>query len=377
MTEVRSTRKASDGMVVVDCDVHLNDLPQFLAPYCDMPWRKSLEALGGVQQRYLDIPGYCPGLRLDPPIPGGQPSRSVDTHADMRKELDALGIDYGILLPDHLLLFALLPNIEYATALSHAYNRWLVAEWMHEGNGLFGAIMACPQNPEDSAKEIERYAGTPGICSVYLPTAGVDPLWGARRYDPILAAAEAADLPVILHSVTVTAPVFPAQIQQFENHFGRQVVGHAFSMMANLVSLMHTGVPVRYPNLKMVFTEAGVAWVPSVMWRMDRYHQEFRRTVPFLEERPSEYMRRQMWFATQPLEEPVNPKHLVEIMDHYGGAERTVFASDWPHHDFDHPSGLRKLPLTPEQRRLIMGETAMKLFKLPQPARLLAAKESA
>lgn len=364
-----------DGMAVVDCDVHVNDLPQYLAPYCEMPWRKSLEILGASSPRYLDIPGYAPQFWLHPPTPGGHAVRSVDTPQAMRDELDALGIDYGILMPDNLLLFATLPNIEYATALSHAYNRWLVAEWLPEGSGLYGAIMACPQNPEDSAKEIERYAGTPGICSIYLPTSGVDPLWGARRYDPILAAAQAADLPVILHSVTLTAPMFPAQIHQFENHFARQVIGHSFSMMANLVSIMHTGVPARYPGLKIVFTEAGVAWVPYMMWRMDRYHQEFRRMVPFLEERPSEYMRRQMWFATQPLEEPVNPMHLVETMEHYGGAERTLFASDWPHHDFDHPRGLAKLPLTQDQRRKIMGENALSLFKLPIPKRL-AKKET-
>lgn len=367
---VQTNRAATDGMMVVDCDVHVNDLPQYLAPYCEMPWRKSLEILGETRQRYLDIPGYAPNFGQSLPLPGGHPSRSVDTPQAMRNELDALGIDYGILLPDHLLLFATLPNIDYATSLSHAYNRWLVAEWLRQGDGLYGAIMACPQNPEDSAKEIERYAGTPGMVAIYLPTAGVDPLWGHRRYDRILAAAEAADLPVMLHSVTVTSPAFPTQLNQFENHFGRQVIGHTFAMMANLASLMHTGVPARYPKLKIVFTEAGVGWVPGMMWRMDRYQQEFRREVPFLEERPSDYMKRQMWFATQPVEEPVNPKYLVETMEHYGGADRTLFASDWPHHDFDHPRCLARLPLTQEQRRKIMGENALSLFKLPMPERL-------
>jgi predicted TIM-barrel fold metal-dependent hydrolase len=141
---------------------------------------------------------------------------------------------------------------------------------------------------------------------------------------------------------------------------------------------MHSGVPVRYPKLKIVFTEAGVAWVPMMIWRMDRYHQEFRRIVPFLEERPSEYVKRQMWFCTQPLEEPDRPGELVEVMSHYGGADRTVFASDWPHHDFDHPRGLLRLPLTPEDRNKILGETAVKLFKLPaQVKRPVAASAPA
>ncbi len=371
-------RRIHGDVRVVDVDVHVDDPPQALAPYCAMPWRKSLELLAQTPQRYLDIPGYSPAMRIDPPIPGGHPRQSARSPKEMREGLDSIGVDDAILLPDHFLLFATLANIEYATALSHAYNRWLTTEWLHEGNGFHGAVMACPQNPEDSAKEIERYAGTKGIVAVYLPTAGVNPLWGHRKYDRILAAAEAADLPVILHSVTLISPAFPANMDQFENSWAKQIISHPFAMMANLVSLMHSGVPARYPKLKIVFTEAGISWVPVMMWRMDRYHQEFRRIVPFLEERPSEYMKRQMWFCTQPLDEPDTPAHLVETMQHYGGEDHTVFASDWPHHDFDHPRALMKLPFTAEQRRKVMGENAVKLFKLPATAsRPVAASQPA
>jgi uncharacterized protein len=357
---------------VVDADVHLNDTPQALAPYCEMPWRLSLEHLGRMPHRYLDIPGFAPGLKLDPPIPGGQARRSTNTPEEMREELDLLGIDDGILIPDNMLVFATLPNADYATALSHAYNRWLVAEWVREDKGLHGCIIACPQNPADSAREIERYAGTPGVVGVFLPTAGVTPLWGHRQYDPILRAAEECGFPVVLHSVGLVSTAFPHNQEQYENHFGRHVINHVFGMMANLSSLMHTGVPARYPNLRIVFTEAGIAWVPSMMWRMDRDYNEYRRLVPFLKERPSEYMKRQMWFCTQPFEECDNPAHIVEILHQFDGANRVLFASDWPHHDFDHPSALLKVPFTPEERRNIMGQNAVELFKLPALTRATA-----
>ena len=80
-------------------------------------------------------------------------------------------------------------------------------------------------------------------------------------------------------------------------------------------------------------------------------------------------MKRQMWFCTQPLEEPDMPGDLVDTIRHLGGEDRVVFASDWPHHDFDHPRALAKLPLSTEQRRKIMGENAVKLFKLPAMAK--------
>jgi predicted TIM-barrel fold metal-dependent hydrolase len=362
-------RLKTEELLIVDADVHVNDTPAALAPYMAMPWRKSLEALAGTPARYLDVPGFAPSFKLDPPIPGGHPTRSVNTAAELREGLSALGIDLAVLFPDHLLLFAPLPHIEYATELSHAYNRWLLAEWLAREEGLYGALLACPQNPEDSARQIERYAREEKVVAVYLPTAGVNPLWGHRKYDPILAAAEAADLPVLLHSVTLVSPAFPFQLDQFENHFARQILAHSFAMQANLVSLMHSGVPARYPRLKVGFTEAGVAWVPYMMWRLDKYYHEYRRMVPFLERRPSEYIKEQMWFATQPLEEPDDAHDLVAAIKLFDGEERTLFASDWPHHDFDHPKAVLKLPMPPEMKRKIMGENALALFNIPAPAK--------
>ena len=89
---------------------------------------------------------------------------------------------------------------------------WSIS-WTSQRRGLLGAIVACPQDPADAAREIERYADDPWVVAVYLPCAGLDPLWGHRRYDPIFDAAQNAGLPVMLHAVTVTSPVFP-----FNNH---------------------------------------------------------------------------------------------------------------------------------------------------------------
>lgn len=366
-TVERGERTTLSDMVVVDADVHVNDTPGALAPYCDMPWRMSLEDLDGASYPYLQVPGFAPNLRLDPPIHGSHAYRSVNSALEMRTELSELEIDIGILFPDHLLTFAVIPNIEYSVALSRAYNRWLMEEWLLKERGLYGVVLASPQDPEAAAREIELYANEERIVGVYLPTAGVNPLWGHRKYDPIFAAAQEASLPVCLHSVTVVTPAFPCQLDQFENHFARQVLSHSFAMMANLTSIIHSGVPARYPGLRVVFTEAGIAWAPYMMWRMDKYYNEYRRLVPFLEQRPSDYIRERMWFATQPIEEPDNPKDLVATIDLIGGPERIVFASDWPHHDFDHPRAIMKLPMPAEAKRRIMGENALELFGIPHP----------
>ena len=133
----------------------------------------------------------------------------VHTAGQMRRELDEIHVDIGVLFPDHFLKIPVITQVDYASALARAYNSWLLEEWCSPENGLLGCILACPQDPEDAAREIEKYANEPGMVGVFLPCAGLERLWGHRQYDPIYEAAQAADLPVLMHSVTVIHPVFP------------------------------------------------------------------------------------------------------------------------------------------------------------------------
>ena len=55
------------------------------------------------------------------------------------------------------------------------------------------------------------------------------------------------------------------------------------------------------------------------------------------------------------------------MIDLFDGRDKVIFASDWPHHDFDHPRKVMSMPFDAELKRSIMGETARRLFKLPVP----------
>jgi uncharacterized protein len=364
-TGQKGRKEKLEDLLVVDCDVHVHESPGELAPYCDMPWRKALENVADVEEYYLDIPGFSPGMTwYEARFPSGHEGRRMVHSAEqMREELDEIHVDIGVLFPDHLLKLAMITQAEYAAALARAYNAWLLEKWCSQEKGLLGCIIACPQDPGDAAREIRRYAREPGMVGVYLPCAGLDPLWGHRRYDPIYEAAQETDLPVLLHSVTVVHPVFPFNLHVFETEFGRHICGHTFSIMANLVHMISAGVPVRYPDLRIACTEVGISWVPFLMNRMDKEYLERRREIPILEERPSHYMKK-FYYATQPVEEPENLRDLVTLMELYDGEDRTIFASDWPHHDFDHPSKVHQIPFSSEVRRKVFGENALRLFKI-------------
>ncbi len=362
-----SKRQSLEEMLVVDVDVHLHEKPAEMAAYIDKPYRQSMEIAGSFQDdRYLALPGFAPGDTFYFPMypGGGEAGRAVWGIQQMRDELDKIAIDIGILFPDHLLKLAVHPVKDYAAAIARAYNAWMVDRWCSREKGILGLIIAANQDPEDAAREIEKYAKEPTVVGVYLPTAGVQPLWGDRKYDPIFQAAQDADLPVLLHSVTVVHPVFPSQIQEYETALGQHSVSHLFNMMANMVRMVETGVPVRYPDLRVAFTEAGISWVPGMLHRLDKEYLELRRDIPMFKQRPSKHLEK-YYYATQPIGEPENPQDIVDLIRLYNGFKTTMFASDWPHHDFDHPRAVYKLPWPSEEvRRGVMGENALEFFKI-------------
>ena len=127
-------------------------------------------------------------------------------------------------------------------------------------------------------------------------------------------------------------------------------------MMANLTSLIHTGVPARYPKLKVVFTEAGISWVPYMMWRMDKYLQRVppRGAIPGTS---AGRLHARADVVRHPADRGTRRSLAPGRDDHHIGDDRVIFASDWPHHDFDHPKAILKLPMSQELKRESWAKT--------------------
>lgn len=357
MITIRGANGQAVSVRIIDTDVHIQDVPQEWAPYCDMPWRRSLEKNDQIAVGMFDFGPQ----HLDPTFPGGQPRRDVFTPEQMREELNNLGIDIGVLFPNYMLLLSMIPNREFASALARGYNAWLVDKWLRDDYGLKGAIAAAPQDPLDAARQIDLYGRERNVSAIFLPCAGVHPYYGDRSYDPIYEAAQSVGLPIILHSVSVVHPVFPFNLNEFDTAVARHTLAHPVSIFANLISMITSGVPVRFPDVKIAFSEAGISWVPFLMWRLDKEYTEHRREMPFLQDKPSTYIKR-FYFCTQPIEEPDDPHALVNLMKMFDGENNVMFASDWPHPDFDSPSKVLQLPLSPESKKKIMGGNAARFF---------------
>jgi predicted TIM-barrel fold metal-dependent hydrolase len=141
--------------------------------------------------------------------------------------------------------------------------------------------------------------------------------------------------------------------------------------MIHLMNIVINGIPERFPGLKVMFMEGGLAWIPFLMQRLDSEYMMRTSEAPMLTKRPSEYMR-EFYYSTQPMERPDDLSILEKTFAQLDARNRLVFSSDYPHWDFDLPSVIYDLPfLDEESKERILGRNAMELFGLPEPKVLL------
>ena len=117
----------------------------------------------------------------------------------------------------------------------------------------------------------------------------------------------------------------------------------------------------------MLFVEGGYIWLPAFFWHMDDDWKMLRSETPWVTRPPSEYVFEHCRFTTQPMEQPEPKSRLLTIFEWAKAEQTLLFASDYPHFDFDSPT--QALPPLPEElRRRVYAENAREFFKLPQRA---------
>jgi predicted TIM-barrel fold metal-dependent hydrolase len=131
--------------------------------------------------------------------------------------------------------------------------------------------------------------------------------------------------------------------------------------MAHAISMVVEGVFEEFPTLKFALIEGGLGWVPYVAGRLDRLYPALKAETPHLKRLPSEYLREHVYFSTQPIEEPLEPEHLHQILRMADAEHRVLFASDYPHWDFDNPLTVLH-SLSPELRRRICVDNVLDCY---------------
>jgi len=182
---------------------------------------------------------------------------------------------------------------------------------------------------------------------------------GRRRYWPIFAAAQAHGLSIGLHvGGTFAAAPSAGGWPQFyvEEHHGL-----VHSMQNQCASMIFEGVFEAFPDLKIVLIEGGFAWAANWGWRLDAHWAKMRGEVPQVKRPPSEYMRTNLWWATQPVEEPEHPADLRQVFD-WIGWDRLVYSSDYPHWDFDDPHQAFHFQMTEVEKHKVFRDNALNVY---------------
>ena len=338
-----AARPGSTRTAIADCDIHPSpkSLQTDIYPYLSRRWQRHLETYGMIyRQGFPTGPAFPKGqpdaARRDAFPPGGGRPGS-DLAFMQAQHLDPHNVELGVLNP--LRSGQGLQNGALATAYCRAVNEWQIAEWTSKEPRLKASVVVPYEDSVASVSEIDHWAGNPNFIQVLLLSRTAEPL-GQRRYWPIYEAACRARLPVAIHAfgyggTPVTAGGWPS-------FYIEEMVGHAENTQSLLTSLVIEGIFERFPALKIILVEAGFAWLPALCWRLDKLWLRMRDELPHVSRPPSELIRDHVWLTTQPMEEPETPAHLRDAIA-WIGWDRLLFATDYPHWDFDDPA--RALPI--------------------------------
>ena len=308
------------------------------------------------------------------------------------QDMDQDGIDLAVLYPTLLLGIQAHPDRDFALVQCQAYNDW-ASDHTQEGGGRLFAAAAVPPMPdaqgvEAVAQEIRRAAGLPGIVSVFLrPNPSVE--WRPFNdpvYDPIWAAGQETGLPLAFHPFLL--PDLPGAAQglrlnrarnpdgtyvslekmdksatALNNIYFTQAVANPVDVMTAICYITSGGVCERFPGTKFVFLEANGGWLVPWLERLDHHTKKFQWDVPWLRMLPSEYFRRQCWISFDPDEAML----AFTAGSPLCGADRIIWASDYPHPDAKFPGVTEELAealegLSEDQKRTVTSESARALY---------------
>jgi predicted TIM-barrel fold metal-dependent hydrolase len=361
---------------IVDVDSHhveLDSWPEILE-HLESPVLKDTAAQmmrNWPQASHLALHNHPPGLTMQD-VSGRIPHQAslaeqtpgADGGADrdvtlVRRAMDAMSIDVQVVFPQPMLETGLHPQPQIATALLQAYNRWFTAEILPREPRVKTMLGLPFEDPDACLATIEEFADHPGVIGFLVTSqrhAGVH----RNGYMPVYAELERRGLPIGFHAG-------PNQADSMTSTMNKFLSAHAMSFvtcnMTHLTNWVINGIPERFPGLKTIWIESGLAWVPFMMQRLDHEYYMRQSDAPLLTRPPSHYMR-EMFYTSQPMEW-TDDKLLAATLEAIDAPNSLMYSSDWPHWDFDVPGRIAALPfLDDAAKRNILGETARRVFGL-------------
>ncbi|MGE0747046.1 MAG: amidohydrolase family protein [Rhodospirillales bacterium] len=292
------------------------------------------------------------------------------THRDIHLSLrwmDAMGVDYACVFPTPMLTLGMHPQAEVEYHYAHAYNSWLCDKMLTEPR--IKSMLYLPFNDHQRTYEmVKEFGHRKGVIGFMVTSVRHRPVHD-NDYMKSYAAIEELGLPLAFHGgFNWDDPLFRISNKFIAVH----ALGFTWYNVVHMTNWICNALPERFPKLKTIWIESGLAWVPWLMQRLDTEYRMRSSECPSLKRLPSEYMR-EMFYTSQPMERPDHSgeQYLLEATFKAINAEtQLLWSSDYPHWDMDLPSVIWDLPfLSDKAKRNILGENARKLFKMDVSSR--------
>jgi predicted TIM-barrel fold metal-dependent hydrolase len=284
-------------------------------------------------------------------------------------DMDAEGIDAAVLYPTSMLTWT--EDAALFGAACRAYNNWLRSYCSAAPTHLFGVGVVPLQDIEAAVAEMRRCVDELGFKAVMLRPAAYR---GGKKlnhadYDPFWRAAGDLGCPIGVHpsphgdmpnacsllglSDGVTDPSAGLALQQG--------ITNAFDLQLAVALFVLGGICERHPELRVAFLEGTGGWIVPMLERFDHQFKVFGSTDQ--KSLPSELFARQCVISFDPDEVA-----LAFTAEHLG-ADKILWASDYPHPDAKIPGVVRELQkavasLPPPARAEVLGGSARRFYRL-------------
>ena len=366
-----ANKRKLDDVVIVDIDAHHyeNESMAEILPFMENEVIKQLSmSVGAKGGRHSLMPGNIGhqdmgGRVTRYPLRGSektQPGKHRDVQLGHRW-MDAMSVDYACMFPTGMLSIGTHPQKEMEVELCWAYNRWLTEKVIPESDGRFYTMLCLPFSDADAAfRNVETFGDRKGVVGFMVTAVRHNPVHD-NIYMKVYRAIEERGLALSFHSGFNWGEAVFRGCNRF---ISAHALGFSFYNILHCTNWVINALPERFPKLPVIWIEAGVAWVPFLMQRLDHEFMLRSSECPNLKRKPSDYMR-EMYYSTQPIE--VQDMEAMQCSFRMMNAEsQLMYSSDYPHWDFDLPTVIWDLPFLSEKaKHNILGGTAARLFKLP------------
>jgi predicted TIM-barrel fold metal-dependent hydrolase len=252
---------------------------------------------------------------------------------------------------------------EVGMACVKAYNDWMVEEWCGDSGGRLIPLCIIPLWDADAAAaEVRRNAtrGVRAVCFSELPYHLGLPTIHSGHWDPFFQACAETGTIVAMHigsssKMPGASPDAPPSVSA--------TLGFA-NAMSSLIDFLMSGVLVRFADLKLLYAESQIGWIPYALQRVDQVWEDNQgwAQTKHIPEPPSSYYYRSVYGCF------INDPHGLESLDKVG-INNVTCETDYPHSDSTWPDTraiVTKLVegLTTSQVRQILRGNAIKALDL-------------